>query len=104
MVHVPLVFRFNHFQEKNAFFWIFLYKTLILKDLILQGLRSTFVTKIRMQKILVILRFYWNLITLVLIWKVLRRAFRWCHYFLNPSTFGWVISLFEIFSKYLQSL
>jgi hypothetical protein len=20
MVHVPLVFRFNHFQEKNAFF------------------------------------------------------------------------------------
>jgi hypothetical protein len=32
----------------------------------------------------------------VLIWrKVLRQAFRWYHYFGNPSTFGRVISLFE---------
>jgi hypothetical protein len=52
-----------------------------------------------MQKILTILRLYWNPITLVLIWKVLRQAFRWYHYFKNPSTFGWVISLFDIFSK-----
>jgi hypothetical protein len=55
-------------------------------------------------KILVILRFYWNPTTLVLIWKVLRQAFRWYHYFGNPSTFGRVRSLFEIFSKYVQSL
>jgi hypothetical protein len=34
-------------------------------------LTLSFVTKIRMQKILVILRLYWNPITLVLIWKVL---------------------------------
>jgi hypothetical protein len=51
--------------------------------------RSTFVTKIRMQKILVILRLYWNPITLVLIWKVVRQAFRWYHYFWNPSTLWW---------------
>jgi hypothetical protein len=63
-----------------------------------------FCTKIRMQNELVILRLYWNPITLVFIWKVLRQAFRWYHYFLNLSTFGWVISLFKIFSKYLQSL
>jgi hypothetical protein len=39
------------------------------------------------QKILapVILQLYRNLITLVLIWKVLRQAFRWYHYFWNPS-------------------
>jgi hypothetical protein len=50
-----------------------------------------------MQKILVILQLYnWNPITLVLIWKVLRQAFRWYHCFWNPSTFGQVISLFEI--------
>jgi hypothetical protein len=55
-------------------------------------------------KILAIFRLYWNPITLVLIWKVLRQAFRWCQYFWNPSTFGRVISLFDIFSKYLQSL
>jgi hypothetical protein len=69
-------------------------------------------------KILVILRLYWNIGThlkgietsfqvvplFLLIWKVLRQAFRWYHYFWNPSTFGWVISLFEIFSKYLQCL
>jgi hypothetical protein len=66
--------------------------------------RSTFVTKIRMQKILVILQLYLNPITLVLIWKVLRQAIRWYHYFWNPSTFGRVISLFEICTKYLQSL
>jgi hypothetical protein len=29
---------------------------------------------------------YWNPITLVLIWKVLRQAFKWYH-FLNPSNF-----------------
>jgi hypothetical protein len=52
--------------------------------------------------ILVIWRLYWNPITLVLIWKVLRQAFRSYHYFWNPSTFGRVMSLF--FSKYLQSL
>jgi hypothetical protein len=51
----------------------------------------TFVTKIGMQKILVILWLDWNPITLVLIWKVLRQAFRWYHYFWDPSTFGWVI-------------
>jgi hypothetical protein len=51
------------------------------------------------KKILVIWRFYWNPITLVLIWKVLRQAFRWYHYFWHPSTLGWVISLFEIFSN-----
>jgi hypothetical protein len=62
-----------------------------------------FVTNIKMTKILVILRLYWNPMTLVLIWKVLRQAFRWYHYFWYPSTFGWVLSLFEIFSKYLQS-
>jgi hypothetical protein len=28
--------------------------------------------------------------------------FTWYHYFWSPSTFRWVISLFEIFSKYLQ--
>jgi hypothetical protein len=49
-------------------------------------------------KILVILLLYWNPITLSL------NSFeRWYHYFLNPSTFGWVISLFVIFLKYLQS-
>jgi hypothetical protein len=59
----------------------------------------------RMEKILVILQLYRNSMTLVLIWKVvLRQAFRWYHYFWNPSTFGRVISLFGIFSKYLQSL
>jgi hypothetical protein len=36
---------------------------------------STFVTKIRIQKKLVILRHHWNPIKLVLIWKVLRQAF-----------------------------
>jgi hypothetical protein len=50
------------------------------------------------------LRLYWNPITLALIWKVLRQAFRWYYYFWNPSTFGWVRSLFAIFSKYLQYL
>jgi hypothetical protein len=65
----------------------------------LYGPTSTFVTKIRMLIILII-----NPITLVLIWKVLRLAFGWYHYFWNPSTFGWVISLFWIFSKCLQSL
>jgi hypothetical protein len=59
-----------------------------------EGRRSTSVIKIGMQKILVILRLYWNPITLVLIWKVLRQAFRSYHYFWNPSTFGGVISLF----------
>jgi hypothetical protein len=34
----------------------------------------------------------------------MQQAFRSYHCFLNPSTFGWVISLFEICSKYLQSL
>jgi hypothetical protein len=72
--------------------------------LIIYGLRPTFVTKIRMQKILVICLLYWNPITLVFIWKVLRQAFGWYHYFSDPSTFGWVMSRFEIFSKYLQSL
>jgi hypothetical protein len=48
-----------------------------------------------MQKILVILQLYWNSITLVLIWKVLRQAFRWYHYFWNPSTFEIVISQFS---------
>jgi hypothetical protein len=58
-----------------------------------------------MQKILVILQLYWNPITLVLNWKVLRQAFRWYHDCLNPSTFGRVtsISLFEIFSKCLHT-
>jgi hypothetical protein len=91
-----------------------------------QNARSTFVTKIRMQKdidsfttqlksfhfwvsyisfwnFLKIWRLYWNPITLVFIWKVLRQAFRSYYYFWNPSTFEWVASLFEIFSKYLQS-
>jgi hypothetical protein len=65
----------------------------------LLGPRSTFVTKIRMQKILVILRLYWNPIILVVIWKVLRQAFMWYFYFWNPSLFGWVISLFCHFFK-----
>jgi hypothetical protein len=56
------------------------------------------------KNILVIVRLYWNPITMVLIWKVLRQAFRWYHYIWNPSIFGWVISLFEIFTKYRQSL
>jgi hypothetical protein len=38
---------------------------------------STFVTKIRIQNILVILQLYWNPITLVFIRMVLRQAFRW---------------------------
>jgi hypothetical protein len=62
------------------------------------GRRSTFVTKIRMQNILVILHLYWNTITLVLIWKVLRQAFTWYHYIWNPSTFGRVIYHFLKFS------
>jgi hypothetical protein len=56
-----------------------------------------------MQNILVILQLYWNSMTLVLIWKVLRQAFRSYHYFGNPSTFGRVILLDEMFSKYLHS-
>jgi hypothetical protein len=38
-----------------------------------------------MQKILVILGLYWNPITLVLIWKALRQAFRSYHYFCRVS-------------------
>jgi hypothetical protein len=68
----------------------------------LYGLRSTFVTKIRMQKILAILRLCWNPITLVLIWKVLRKGFSWYHCFRNPSTFGWVISQ-HIITQYIPS-
>jgi hypothetical protein len=51
------------------------------------------------KQILAIVRLYWNPITLVLIWKVLRQAFRWYYYFLNPSTSGRVISHFVFFKK-----
>jgi hypothetical protein len=68
------------------------------------AIRSAFVTKIIMQKILVILWLYWNPITLVLIWRVLRQAFRWCHKLFLKSFHFWAILLFEIFAKYLQSL
>jgi hypothetical protein len=58
------------------------------------------------RRILRNVRFHTHPITLpaVLIWKVLRQAFRSYHYLWNPSTFGWVIALFESFSRYLQSL
>jgi hypothetical protein len=69
--------------------------------------RSTFVTNIRMQKILVILWLYWNPITLVFIWKVLRQAFRRFNYFRNPSTVSsitfWnflkILSVFKVFKN-----
>jgi hypothetical protein len=50
--------------------------------------RSTFVTKIRMQTYW-LFDDYWNPITLVLIWKALRQAFRWYHYFWASSITFW---------------
>jgi hypothetical protein len=58
-------------------------------------------SKIRIPKQLLVILDYWYPILLVHVpfWKVhvLRQAFRWYHYFWNPSTFGWIISLFWIF-------
>jgi hypothetical protein len=75
----------NHSNETSSATII---SNICIKLLTLWGRRLLLSPNIRMQKILVILRLDWNPITLVLIWKVLRQAFRWSHYFLNPSTFG----------------
>jgi hypothetical protein len=36
--------------------------------------------------------------------KGIETSFQVVALFWNPSSFGWVISVFEMFSKYLQSL